>query len=126
MLTERQKLTRFLSLLSCVLCIAAVFAAGRIRSRAEGFPLGDLSAYSAEEALAAYEASGDAKDLVQYLKVLCFQASEGSPEAAEAAARYGTELLTMAKDGTVDLEQLGENDPQLLDLLKLIRAYGAK
>lgn len=126
MLTERQKLTRFLSLLSCLLCIVSVFAAGKIRSRAEGFPLGDLSAFPAEEALAAYEQSGEAEDLVQYLKILCWQASEGSVEAAEAAAKYGTVLLTMAKEGTVNLEQLGEADPQLLDLLQLIRAYGAE
>lgn len=126
MLTERQKLTRFLSLLSCLICILAVFAAGRIKNRAAGFPLGDLSACSAEEALGSYEQSGTPEDLIQYLKILCWQASEGSEESAAAAAAYGTELLTMAKEGTADLEALGETDPQLLDLLKLIRSHGAK
>ena len=124
--SEKQKKTRFYSLMICLVCVLSVFLGGRMQKAREGFPLGDLSAYSAEEALEAYESGGEAEDLIRYLKILCWQASQGSEEAAEAAARWGTELLSMAKAGTIDLETLGNQDPQLLDLLQLIRSHGAK
>lgn len=124
--SEKQKKTRFYSLMICLVCVLSVFLGGRMQKAREGFPLGDLSAYSAEEALEAYESGGEPEDLIRYLKILCWQASEGSEEAAEAAARWGTELLSMAKAGTIDLEALGNQDPQLLDLLQLIRSHGAK
>ena len=124
--SEKQKKTRFYSLMICLVCVLSVFLGGRMQKAREGFPLGDLSAYSAEEALEAYESGGEAEDLIRYLKILCWQASQGSEEAAEAAARWGTELLSMAKAGTINLEALGNQDPQLLDLLQLIRSHGAK
>lgn len=124
--SEKQKKTRFYSLMICLVCVLSVFLGGRMQKAREGFPLGDLSAYSAEEAMEAYESGGEAEDLIRYLKILCWQASQGSEEAAEDAARWGTELLSMAKAGTIDLEALGNQDPQLLDLLQLIRSHGAK
>ena len=124
--SEKQKKTRFYSLMICLVCVLSVFLGGRMQKAREGFPLGDLSACSAEEALEAYESGGEAEDLIRYLKILCWQASQGSEEAAEDAARWGTELLSMAKAGTIDLEALGNQDPQLLDLLQLIRSHGAK
>ena len=124
--SEKQKKTRFYSLMICLVCVLSVFLGGRMQKAREGFPLGDLSTYSAEEALEAYESGGEPEDLIRYLKILCWQASEGSEEAAEAAAHWGTELLSMAKAGTIDLEALGNQDPQLLDLLQLIRSHGAK
>ena len=124
--SENQKKTRYLSLLICLLCVLATFLGGRLQRAQEEFPLGDLSSVNAREALEDYRESEKPEDLIRYLKVLCWQANEGSREAADEAARWGTELLSLAKAGTVDLEALGEADPQLLDLLKLIRSHGAK
>ncbi|MBQ3109251.1 MAG: hypothetical protein IJC67_06515, partial [Clostridia bacterium] len=39
----------------------------------------------------------------------------------EAIETYGNELLAMAKAEEIDLEELGEKDETLLDLLKMIR-----
>ena len=126
-MTPQQKKARTLSLLTTVLCIAAVLVGSRMMKAQEGFPLGDFSGVSAETTQAAYEESGDVQDLIHHLKVLCYQAEVEGNEAVEAdIALYGTELLDMAKAETIDLEELGEKDETLLDLLKLIRGYGAK
>ena len=124
--SENQKKTRYLSLLICLLCVLATFLGARLQRAQAEFPLGDQSSVNAREALEAYQESADAEDLIRYLKFLCWQANEGSEEAAEEAARWGTELLSLAKAGTIDLEALGEKDPQLLDLLQLIRSHGAR
>ena len=125
--SAKQKSARALSLLVTVLCIAAVFFGSRLLRQQRGFPLGDFSGVSVTEARAAYEASGDARDLIAFLKVLCYQAEvESNPAVTDEIARYGTELLNMARAETVDLEQLGQSDDTLLDLLYLIRSYGAK
>ena len=125
--TAKQKTARTLSLLVTVLCIAAVFFGSKLVKQQRGFPLGDLSSVSAADTRAAYETSGDARDLIAHLKVLCYQAEvqDNAAVTAEIAQR-GTELLDMARAETVDLEQLGQSDDTLLDLLRLIRSYGAK
>lgn len=125
--SERQKITRFLSLLTTVLCFVAIAVGSQMLKSQEGFPLGDFSGTSVDDAREAYETGGGAEDLIYLLKVLCYQAEvEGSEEAAADIARYGTELLDMAKAETIDLEVLGDADETLLDLLKMIRSYGAK
>lgn len=125
--SERQKTTRLLSLLTAVLCFVAIGVGSQMLKSREGFPLGDFSGVSAEDAREAYEAGGGAEDLIYLLKVLCYQAEvEGSEDAAAEIVRYGTQLLDMAKAETIDLEVLGDADETLLDLLKMIRSYGAK
>lgn len=115
-----------LSLLTVLLCTAAVVFAGRLRRQEAPLPFAHLAEASAEEAEEAYAASGAPEDLVYLLKVLCCKAEEtGEADAEEKIAAYGTELLTLAKEGTVDLEALGETDGTLLELLRLIRGYGA-
>ena len=125
--TPNQKKARLLSLLTVLLCFAAVFIGSRMMKAQEGFPLGDLSGIDPAVSLSAYEESGDAVDLIEYLKVLCYKAEvEGDQSCIEAIETYGTELLDMAKAETIDLEELGEQDEMLLDLLKIIRSYGAR
>ena len=64
---------------------------------------------------------------IKSLKVLCYKAEvEGDQSCIEAIETYGTELFDMAKAETIDLEELGEQDETLLDLLKIIRSYGAR
>lgn len=123
----RQRKARMLSLIASVLCIAAVFVGSRLLRQQKGFTLGDFSGVSAGQALAAYEKSADAHELILYLKVLCYQAEvEGNETVSDEITQYGTELLNLAREEKVDLEELGDEDETLLDLLRLIRAHGAK
>lgn len=123
----RQKKTRMMSLALSALCIAAVFIGSGLLRQREGFTLGDFSGVSAGETLAAYEKSEDARDLILYLKVLCYRAEvEGEAALSDEIAARGTELLNLAREETIDLEALGDEDETLLSLLKLIRSYGAK
>lgn len=125
--SDRQKAARILSLLTSALCIVAVFLGSRLFQQQEGFPFGDLSGVSVEATKEQYMQSADAKDLIAYLKVLCYQAEVIGDEKAEAEiASYGTSLLDMARSEQIDLEELGDEDETLLALLKMIRSYGAK
>lgn len=125
--SERQKTARILSLLTAVLCVIAIAVGSRMLESKEGFTLGDFSGVSVSGARDVYEASGEAEDLIYLLKVLCYQAEvEGSEAAAADIVSFGTELLDMAKAEAIDLEELGDADETLLDLLKMIRSYGVR
>lgn len=123
--TEKQKKTRGLSIaVALIVMLLASLAAGSRRN--QGYSLGDYSAISLQEQLEKYRESEQAEDLVLLLKVLCYQAeAEESAEAKEMIKVYGTELLDLAKKETIDLQKMGEADEELLELLKLIRKYGA-
>jgi len=125
--TPNQKKVRILSLLTVLLCFVAVFVGSRMMKAQEGFTMGDFSGIDPVATLAAYEESGDAKDLIHHLKVLCYKAEvEGDQSVIEEIETYGNELLAMAKAEEIDLEVLGEEDETLLDLLSAIRSYGAR
>lgn len=124
--SPNRKLVRLLSVLVAVLSVAAVFVGANLLKSKE-FPLGDLSAFSPDETRAAYAESGDARDLITHLKVLCYRSYLHEDKAlTDEIARCGTELLDMAREETIDLEMLGRTDDTLLDLLRLIRSHGAK
>ena len=125
--TPNQKKARMLSLITVLLCFAAVFIGSRMMKAHEPFPLGDFSGVDPSVSLAAYEESGEATDLIHHLKVLCYQAEvAGNTAVIGEIEEYGNELLAMAKAEEIDLEVLGEADETLLDLLKMIRSYGAR
>ena len=112
-----------LSLVTVLLCMTAAVFAGQIRRQGTPFPFAHLSEVSAEAAEETYAAS---KALIYLLKVLCCKAEvSGETTAGEKIAHYGTELLTLAKEGAIDLQELGEADETLIELLRLIRSYGA-
>lgn len=118
--------TRILSLLAVVICMGIMLLAARMQKREEGFPLGDFSGVSAEKLEAKYGEKQDPLTLIQLLKVLSYQAEVEKKESVTGKiADYGTELLTMAKEEIIDLEALGEEDETLLELLRIIRSYGA-
>ena len=124
--SPNRKLVRLLSVLVAVLSVAAVFVGANLLKSKE-FPLGDLSAFSPDETRAAYAESGDVRDLITHLKVLCYRAYLHEDKAlTDEIARCGTELLDMAREETIDLEALGRTDDTLLDLRRLIRSHGAK
>ena len=115
-----------LSLVTVLLCMTAAVFAGQIRRQGTPFPFAHLSEVSAEAAEETYAASKAPKDLIYLLKVLCCKAEvSGETTAGEKIAHYGTELLTLAKEGAIDLQELGEADETLIELLRLIRSYGA-
>ena len=115
-----------LSLVTVLLCTAAAVLAGQLRRQAAPFPFAHLAGASAEAAEEAYRDSGAAADLIYLLKVLCAkEEASGALEVQEKIARYGAELLALAKEETIDLAELGEADDTLLELLRLIRGYGA-
>ncbi len=125
--TPNQKNARLLSLLTVLLCIVAVIFGSRMMKAQEGFPLGDFSDMDPDTTLSAYEESGAAEDLIYHLKVLCYQAEVEDNQSVIAEIKsYGNELLAMAKTEEIDLEVLGDQDETLLDLLKMIRSYGAR
>ena len=58
--------------------------------------------------------------------MLCWQAVEGNnPEAGEMIAQYGTLLFDRARAGEADLSEVGD-DETMLELLRLIRSFGAE
>ena len=123
----RQHHTRLLSVVVALLCVAAVFlGSGLLRQKQK--PSFDEYAGADVQALRlAYEQSGDVHDLIIYLKALGYQASVEQSEAAEPEiVRCGTGLLDLARAEKIDLEELGEADGTLLELLRTIRSYGAK
>ena len=124
--SRNSKLVRLLSVLTAVLSVVAVFVGANLLKNKD-FPLGDLSALSPDQTRAAYAESGDVRDLIVHLKALCYQAHLHENKAlTDEIAHCGTELLDMARAGTIDLETLGASDDSLLDLLRLIRSHGAK
>lgn len=117
---------RILSVVMVVLCMAAAGVGVRLSQEEKPFSLGDFSQVSLEETLEEFQRSRSSEDLVTLLKVLCWQAVEGNnPEAEEMIARYGTELFDRARAGETDLSALGD-DETMLELLRLIRSFGAK
>ena len=116
---------RFLSLLVAVLCMAASAVGIRLSQKSAPFSLGDFSQVSLQEQLDAFQASQSNEDLVTLLKVLCWQAVEDDNQAAELLiAEYGTLLYDRARAGQADLSAL-EDDETMLELLSLIRSFGA-
>lgn len=117
---------RVLSVVMVVLCMAAAGVGVRLSQEEKPFSLGDFSQVSLEETLEEFQRSRSSEDLVTLLKVLCWQAVEGNnPEAEEMIARYGTELFDRARAGETDLSALGD-DETMLELLRLIRSFGAE
>ena len=117
---------RVLSVVMVVLCMAAAGVGVRLSQEEKPFSLGDFSQVSLEETLEEFQRSLSSEDLVTLLKVLCWQAVEGNnPEAEEMIARYGTELFDRARAGETDLSALGD-DETMLELLRLIRSFGAE
>ena len=90
----RRGQARILSITAALLCMLVTIFALRLSTQTEeGFGLGDYSGVSAQACLAAFEESGDSGDLVQLLKVLCYQAVVEGDEAAQPLIRqYGTLL----------------------------------
>ena len=116
---------RFLSLLVAVLCMAASAVGIRLSQKSAPFSLGDFSQVSLQEQLDAFQASQSNEDLVTLLKVLCWQAVEDDNQTAELLiAEYGTLLYDRARAGQADLSAL-EDDETMLELLRLIRSFGA-
>ena len=116
---------RFLSLLVAVLCMAASAVGIRLSQKSAPFSRGDFSQVSLQEQLDAFQASQSNEDLVTLLKVLCWQAVEDDNQAAELLiAEYGTLLYDRAMAGQADLSAL-EDDETMLELLSLIRSFGA-
>ncbi len=116
---------RFLSLLVAVLCMAASAVGIRLSQKSAPFSLGDFSQVSLQEQLDAFQASQSNEDLVTLLKVLCWQAVEDDNQTAELLiAEYGTLLYDRARAGQADLSAL-EDDETMLELLSLIRSFGA-
>ena len=97
----------------------------RLSQKSAPFSLGDFSQVSLQEQLDAFQASQSNEDLVTLLKVLCWQAVEDDNQAAELLiAEYGTLLYDRARAGQADLSAL-EDDETMLELLSLIRSFGA-
>lgn len=123
----RQHHARLLSVIIALLCAAAVFLGSGLLRQKQGPSFDEYAGADVQTLCLAYEQSGDVHDLIIYLKALCYQASVEQNEAAEPEiARYGTELLDLARAEKIDLEELGEADGTLLELLRTIRSYGAK
>lgn len=124
---SRQRHARLLSVVIALLCVAAVFLGSGFLRQKQGPSFGGYAGADVQALCLAYEQSGDVHDLIIYLKALCYQAGTEQNKAAEPEiVRYGTELLNLAREETIDLEELGKTDDTLLELLRTIRSYGAK
>ncbi len=123
--TAQQNKVRFLSLAVVVICMLLSTRVARAK-RNGTFTLGDFQGVSAQQAEEAWQETQDVNDLVYLLKVLCYQAEvEKDSDVADKIASYGTALFDRAKAGLIDLEEMGEDDETLLELLRLIREHGA-
>ena len=121
----RRNLTRTLSVVVGLLCLCLSMFAVRA-GKEEAFRLGDFSGVDVEEVRAAFDESQSSENLVELLKVLCYQAVVEENESVEPQiAQYGTRLYDRAKAGEVDLSTLGD-DETMMELLGYIRSFGAK
>ena len=117
---------RVLSLVMVVLCMVAAGVGVRLSQEEKPYSLGDFSQVSLDETQEEFQRSQSNEDLVTLLKVLCWQAVEGNnPEAEEMIAQYGTLLFDRARAGEADLSEVGD-DENMLELLRLIRSFGAE
>ena len=123
----RRNLTRTLSVVVGLLCLClSMFAVRASKGEEEAFRLGDFSGVDVEEVRAVFEESQSSEDLVELLKVLCYQAVvEGNESVEPQIAQYGTLLYDRAKAEEVDLSTLGD-DETMMELLGYIRSFGAK
>lgn len=123
----RRNLTRLLSLVVAVLCMGlSIFAVRAGKGTQPEFQLGDFSGVSVEEKQKAFEESQSSEDLVELLKVLCYQAVVEENKAVEPLiVEYGTLLYDRARAEEVDLSTLGD-DETMLELLRWIKNFGAK
>ena len=122
----RRNLTRTLSVVVGLLCLCFSMFAVRAGKKEEAFRLGDFSGVDVEEVRAAFDESQSSENLVELLKVLCYQAVVEENESVEPQiAQYGTLLYDRAKAGEVDLSTLGD-DETMMELLGYIRSFGAK
>ena len=123
----RRNLTRLLSLVVAVLCMGlSIFAVRAGKGTQPEFQLGDFSGVSVEEKQKAFEESQSSEDLVELLKVLCYQAVVEENKAVEPLiVEYGTLLYDRARAEEVDLSTLGD-DETMLELLRWIKSFGAK
>lgn len=84
----RRNLTRLLSLVVAVLCMGlSIFAVRAGKGTQPEFQLGDFSGVSVEEKQKAFEESQSSEDLVELLKVLCYQAVVEENKAVEPLNR---------------------------------------
>lgn len=121
----RRNLTRTLSVVVGLLCLCLSMFAVRA-GKEEAFRLGDFSGVDVEEVRAAFDESQSSENLVELLKVLCYQAVvEGNESVQPQIAQYGTLLYDRAKAEEVDLSTLGD-DETMMELLGYIRSFGAK
>lgn len=123
----RRNLTRLLSLVVAVLCMGlSIFAVRAGKGTQPEFQLGDFSGVSVEGKQKAFEESQSSEDLVELLKVLCYQAVVEENKAVEPLiVEYGTLLYDRARAEEVDLSTLGD-DETMLELLRWIKSFGAK
>lgn len=124
---SRRNLTMTLSIVTVLLCTCmSIFAARAGRKEYTTFQLGDYSAVDVEQVRAAFEKDQSSENLVELLKVLCYQAVvEGDQAVEPEIAEYGTLLYDRARAEEVDLSSLGD-DETMLELLHWIRQFGAK
>lgn len=117
---------RVLSLVMVVLCMVAVGVGVRLSQEEKPYSLGDFSQVSLDETQEEFQRSQSNEDLVTLLKVLCWQAVEGNnPEAGEMIASTAHCCSTGPGPGEADLSEVGD-DETMLELLRLIRSFGAE
>ena len=117
-----------ISTLMLIGLIAVTLISGSLREKEQPFDIGDLSAEDPAAAEAVYLENGSDENLINLLKILCYQYKiKGSETVVPDIRRYGQELLDRAKAGSIDLEMADrEQDGHILQILNVIRGAGAR
>lgn len=114
-----------LSVLSAVLCVAALLIGSAVIKGGQEFSLGDYHKADTGAMITAFEADGSNENLVALITALCYQAEVEGKDTGDLINRYGSELLLRAKNGQADLQKINADENLSLELIRLIRKYGA-
>ena len=116
-----------LSVIVGVIIIAIIIMLGRNTERAADYDFAAGKGILLEEAEDAFTETSSNEDLYRLLLGLCYQLKTNEQaEHIQMIRKYGTELYDRVKAGTLDLEQLDDNQEQTMDLIDMINDYGIK
>jgi hypothetical protein len=114
-----------LSVLSAVICIATLLIVSAALKNGQEFRLGDYHDADTGALITAFETNGSNENLVTLITALCYQAEVEGKDTGDLIKQYGSELLLRAKNGQADLQKINADEDLSLEIIRLIRKYGA-
>ena len=113
------------SLIMGLLLLAGTMAAVLVQQSHRAFDIGDYSHVNIQEAEETFQSDGSNRALTLLLKALCFRREVLEERGWEdKLLAYGQELYARARDETVDLQTM-DDEQVMLSVLSVLRDVGA-